>query len=959
MDGFVFCCAPCKPRYRRLVDAIYPSNDNPRSLTEGLIHGNMQKLTFYAISQPEKLVRIGEYIVWRMSRDLYRQRYNQVKISVEAMDQLLQSCHDLSSLNQFIESFLKMLQKLLETNNFEMEELATDSFVNFAHIEENTPAYHRQYDFFISKFAAMCHSNQGENAKAIRYAGLRGLRGVLWKSAADPLQASIWEKQHMDKIVPSILFNLQDDESQQNTEAVANAPFLDQPYAVDDVADSPKALSDQFLRELMAKAPFGLISVLEPVLKHCDLHKKWEPPATFAVMTFRAIMYSIKDPCFVIQALINHLENMSNSNASIRIGIATVLSSIVSIAGTSIFNSLLKHLRQSVEFQLSKECPSAEEEKIYQVTLINAMGDYANALPDYQKVEIMMFTVGNIPKLGEDGRASKPGDAFLQNVLVKTLLKVATKYKTAYLATIFADSFLGTLLQLALVADPLVRLDTQQIFHTLLDRHDNVSLLEHLPYLPDVADLQLTVEKCSRADQMFMQKHVLAFTNMLYKSVYLIPETNEVEMMKHIDAVLCTMALLCVEVGIDEVIVELFRLSFALQAIAVDSSCGFAGAKRIAIHSLVARYLNLSSQLMAIPSLCQHVQQVVNERAIRGPIPLNHLAEGISNDSSLSNAFASSNEQRYAAVPIQEDASSLLFDKNDVAEMLKASGKDVQRFAIPFVTKANFTTNDNDASSRAIMIDRTDNFSGMGMLNGFANGNAAQSIVDDSTISIDMSIDWTPPDSRHASRRNTLFANPRGGDIFGLPLSVADLRKTLNNRLDGMEEERREQERSCTEMTKAIDVEPEMLPTAPYIDFECRAEASHQCSSGLLSVFWTLITISVLLALLPRETLTEVSDDSGIVGNVIMTCNFEVNASFGPYSLFFQERTREILERFREQPFDKLVECIQKDKNETDLSHTLNRLLQRSNDANRINEFALSEKPKNIFELKMPESFVY
>uniref|UniRef100_A0A914RRY5 Uncharacterized protein n=1 Tax=Parascaris equorum TaxID=6256 RepID=A0A914RRY5_PAREQ len=127
MDGLMLCCAPCKPRYRRLVDAIYP-----RSLTEGLIHTNMQKLTFYAISQPEKLDRIGEYIVWRMSRDLYRQRYNQ--------------------------------------------KLATDSFVNFANIEENTPAYHRQYDFFISKFAAMCHSNQGEDAKAIRYAGLRGLR---------------------------------------------------------------------------------------------------------------------------------------------------------------------------------------------------------------------------------------------------------------------------------------------------------------------------------------------------------------------------------------------------------------------------------------------------------------------------------------------------------------------------------------------------------------------------------------------------------------------------------------------------------------------------------------------------------------------------------------------------------------------------------------------------------------
>uniref|UniRef100_A0A9J2P232 Uncharacterized protein n=1 Tax=Ascaris lumbricoides TaxID=6252 RepID=A0A9J2P232_ASCLU len=828
MDGLMFCCAPCKPRYRRLVDAIYP-----RSLTEGLIHTNMQKLTFYAISQPEKLDRIGEYIVWRMSRDLYRQRYNQVK------------------------------------------KLATDSFVNFANIEENTPAYHRQYDFFISKFAAMCHSNQGEDAKAIRYAGLRGLRGVLWKSATDPLQASIWEKQHMDKIVPSILFNLQDDanidfldslESEDTAETVMNAPFLDQPYAVDGVADSPKTLSDQFLRELMAKAPFGLISVLEPVLKHCDLHKKWEPPATFAVTTFRAIMYSIKDPYFVIQALINHLENMSSSNASVRIGIATVLSSIVSIAGTSIgpsllgiFNSLLKHLRQSVEFQQSKDCPSVEQEKIYQETLINAMGDYANALPDYQKVEIMMFTVGNIPKLSEDGRALKPGDAFLQHVLVKTLLKVATKYKTAYLATIFADSFLSTLLQLALVADPCVRLDTQHIFHTLLDRHDNLSLLQHVPYVPDVADLQLTVEKCSRADQMFMQKHVVAFTNMLYKSVCLVPERREGDMAEHIDAILCTMALLCVEVGIDEVIIELFRLSFALQSIAVDSSSGFKGSKRIAVHNMVARYLNLSSQLMAIPSLCQHVQQVVKERAVRGHLSLNLMAEG--NAMGTYNGATSNEEEEHAAVGLEEDA-SLLFDKNDVAEMLKASGKDVQRFAIPFVTKGNLLAvgdgSQNDGGSSRAATDKTDNFSGM------ANG-AAQSILDESALSIDMSIDWSPPESRLASRRNTFFAVSRDRDnVLALPLTVEALRHMISAPVDAGEEERRE-----------------------------------------------------------------------------------------------QERTHEILEKFRNRPFDELVEHVHNENEETDLSRTLHRLMQRSNDTNRLNEYILREKPKNIFELKMPASFVY
>lgn len=38
------------------------------------------------------------------------------------------------------------------------------------------------------------------------------LLGVIWKSASDDLQANIWEKQHMNKIIPSILLNFEDEE---------------------------------------------------------------------------------------------------------------------------------------------------------------------------------------------------------------------------------------------------------------------------------------------------------------------------------------------------------------------------------------------------------------------------------------------------------------------------------------------------------------------------------------------------------------------------------------------------------------------------------------------------------------------------------------------------------------------------------------------------------------------------
>lgn len=43
-------------------------------------------------------------------------------------------------------------------------------------------------------------------------AGIRGLQGVVRKTVNDELQAIIWEPQHMDKLIPSMLFNMQDSE---------------------------------------------------------------------------------------------------------------------------------------------------------------------------------------------------------------------------------------------------------------------------------------------------------------------------------------------------------------------------------------------------------------------------------------------------------------------------------------------------------------------------------------------------------------------------------------------------------------------------------------------------------------------------------------------------------------------------------------------------------------------------
>ncbi|KAK6037271.1 hypothetical protein COOONC_25224 [Cooperia oncophora] len=107
----------------------------------------------------------------------------------------------------------------------------------------------------------MCHATYGEDSRKIRSAGLKGLRGVVWKSVTDDLHPNIWEKQHMDKIVPSILFNLQEagnlfrksiyslilDEPTKSLTLFA--PLSDDPNR----EESPRALSDRCLRELMGK----------------------------------------------------------------------------------------------------------------------------------------------------------------------------------------------------------------------------------------------------------------------------------------------------------------------------------------------------------------------------------------------------------------------------------------------------------------------------------------------------------------------------------------------------------------------------------------------------------------------------------------------------------------------------------------------------------------------------------
>uniref|UniRef100_A0A3P9AB37 EFR3 homolog Ba (S. cerevisiae) n=1 Tax=Esox lucius TaxID=8010 RepID=A0A3P9AB37_ESOLU len=629
------------PRYKRLVDNIFPEDPE-----DGLVKANMEKLTFYALSAPEKLDRIGAYLSERLSRDVARNRYGYVCIAMEALDQLLMACH-CQSINLFVESFLTMVRKLLEADKPNLQILGTNSFVKFANIEEDTASYHRSYDFFVSRFSEMCHSSYEDPdvRTRIRMAGIRGLQGVVRKTVNDELQANIWDPQHMDQIVPSLLFNLQ-------------------VHVERCVCESPAELTERCFRELLGRAAYGNIkNAVKPVLMHLDNHSLWEGKS-FAVRCFRIIMYSIQSQHshLVIQQLLGHLDANSKSSATVRSGIVEVLSdsAVIEASGSvgptvlEVFNTLLKQLRLSVDYELTGSCDpydsnktTTDQEKQLQEAVIKTIGSFANTLPIYQRSEVMLFIMGKIPIPGIYPALGSPNTG--SNML-----------------TALPSSFLEPLLSCTLMEDPDIRLLVLSILISLIDRHQNTHKFTLLSILSDISVLKLKVEKCSRQDNLFMKKH----GHRLYRHIFLAC-LEENSGRSHYEALFTLLALLSVELANEEVVVDLIRLALALQDLALANDERLSLYNRCAVHALCAAYLSLISQLTTVPAFCQHIHEV---GLCWRPLAVAHSTQRAGIPASLEGVEG-----------------AVLFQQCKITEVLGGSGYNIERLNTPFTPQITGT----------------------------------------------------------------------------------------------------------------------------------------------------------------------------------------------------------------------------------------------------------------------------
>ncbi|OTF77232.1 hypothetical protein BLA29_011846 [Euroglyphus maynei] len=142
----------------------------------------------------------------------------------------------------------------------------------------------------------------------------------------------------------------------------------------------------------------------------------------------------------------------------------------------------------------------------------------------------------------------------------------------------------------------------------------------------------------------------------------------------------------------DEVLIDLLRLTFALQDMAISRNFNLSDSHRCHIHSIVAGFLHLFSHLKAIPAICTHVEQVIKTRVDKAKYLLPeycHLANNYNYGELFIHDKENGNKSKENSPSRQNSADNLvddelLFNKQVISEALQTTGHDTLALNTPF-----------------------------------------------------------------------------------------------------------------------------------------------------------------------------------------------------------------------------------------------------------------------------------
>jgi hypothetical protein len=664
------CFAPVRPIYKKNVDDIFPSSPQ-----DGIVNNKLDSLIYYVTTNPEKFDRIGEYLRQRIARHVYRGRKQLVFIGMQAMDRLL--LNSTQHLSLFIDSFLDTIQELLESSDPDYQVKASLSFEQFSKIQEDAPSYHRAYDFFIAKFSQMSHSLD----VSLRISGLQGLMSVLRKTMNEELAQNIWEQQHMGKIVPSLLINL---DERPNVNELKH----DESNGIEnmDRITSPGRHADQILRELVRSASDSHLKIIiSQVLAHIDSHQMWDgdkQERTFYI--FQAVAYSMQvdSSHILIQSMLSHLQY--ENSIAMKCNIAAVLCKIIGIgvddtrfglAVIEITSTLLKNLCSKLTKSLSMDKLAFPEDDSsealdkgrlvlkYQTLLLSCIGQYTGKMPDFQKQETMMSILSKIPSASNlqnirvyESLYSRDPD---QHILMKAFFVVAEKSCGELFSSSFNFQILYSLLDLLHAQeDHDVRFAILQSIQVLVDPNRNFDKLVSSGLTMNPSNIGIAASALKSYHHAFAKKDLTITFNSLSSMLSKSFNTKEFLELMYITVVIITVEMRSIEktAGILlNFIEEIQNAAIKRNSLTTDY--------RFGLHALAISLLAFLVYLVpSIVDIDTHLQNIINARSSKA----NHLLPPVQESYSL-------------GLNPDELDDDLLIVPDLIKDALKGAGKDIEQ----------------------------------------------------------------------------------------------------------------------------------------------------------------------------------------------------------------------------------------------------------------------------------------
>ncbi|UJR09128.1 hypothetical protein I4U23_013375 [Adineta vaga] len=603
------------------------------------------------------------------------------------MTDTMKSCYQ--QLNTFIDSYLATLNLILEErDDYELTEHAIDSFESFCEIRIEAPNYQRDYEFLIDRFTQLCHNNDPQDKIKFRYLGLRGHHALIRRTSGDELHNDIWK--HMNQIIPSIVFNMERQESPCRTTTDTIAP--DQIIVMTEklTKDDLFSLADTILKDLFCRAHLNNIpACVEPLLIHLDEHNKWIP-VDFPLFVFSEIMNSIKryNNYVVIDLLLNHLEKHLEYNDPkyIKTSVMNILRQCLVFAatnkeaGSTIFSGvsrLLKCLKKSFYngAKLAGTSTSQRQEEKFQNTVIDGIRDFAENLPDFQMMEIMYKIITSLPSSNQQYEDQtehiRETNFRFQLLLLEIIQKIAITYQstqhdeTKSTQTTFPKQLFDPLLKLMGTSIAEIRLIILEILILLIDKRRYAHKLRKIRISKDISQLNLSIitKTTHLVDLSFMKKYGSKFLTQLYNCLLMDNNTKDI-----FYTIYCLMSLITFEDGDKDIIVDMIHFCVNIQTRILktsdEDSIKLSTTTCYCIHALIAAFFNLISKSYEITTFSQYVDDVINHREQCTPYLL------------PPNAFHSSTRENSSKHIPKE----CLFSEQTILHTLKASDYDISRF---------------------------------------------------------------------------------------------------------------------------------------------------------------------------------------------------------------------------------------------------------------------------------------